>query len=134
MLSRVAPGGDETLGARIRNARKAMGWTLEELGNKLGVSKVSVWAWEQNRCQPRAEVLRRLSSELCLSVEDLLFGGGDKRLPNLIAECRRRIAAAMGVEAEDIEIRIKDNGETQDVASRARASSAVRAAAPSQGK
>lgn len=41
-----------TIGEKIKNRRKEMGYTLEELANKLGVVRSAVFKWEKNECNP----------------------------------------------------------------------------------
>ena len=37
----------KTMGRRIRDKRTEMGWTMEELGHKLGVQKSAINKWEK---------------------------------------------------------------------------------------
>lgn len=60
------------MGERIREARMAKGMTMEELGEKLGVSHATVSRWESNDRKPRLEHLFRLSLLLDVEVNYLI--------------------------------------------------------------
>lgn len=62
------------IGERIREARKAKGLTLEELGEQLGVSHAAVSRWENDERTPRLEHLFRLSLLLDVEVYYLMRG------------------------------------------------------------
>lgn len=97
-----------TLGQRIRQARKNRLWTLDKLATELGISKVSVWAWEQDRSKPRLHLLERLSELLeipprwLLSVEH----APSKAVLEVVAECQARIANTLNLPLEAVEIKI----------------------------
>lgn len=54
----------ETIGEKIRSARKAKGMTQEALANALNMSRQGISHWEQGRTIPDAEMLLRLSQVL----------------------------------------------------------------------
>src|SRR5574344_2682902 len=64
------------LGARIREVRKERKLSQEELGNLIGVSKVSVCNWEREIKKPSSKNLISLSKILNVSLEYLI--GNDK--------------------------------------------------------
>ena len=66
-----------TVGRRIRNARKAKGWTLDQLAQALDISRVSVWGWENGKTHPRASRLADVAAALDLPVDQLV----DDHLP-----------------------------------------------------
>ena len=45
----------------VKKLRKARGWTQTELGEKIGVSKNSISAWEQGKSEPKGESLSKLA-------------------------------------------------------------------------
>lgn len=98
----------ETLGTRIRRARRAKEWPLDHLAAMLGVSKVSVWNWEADRSRPRVALLEPLSEALGVPVQVLLRGEESPQggVAAIIADCQNRIGGAVGVRPEDVEIKI----------------------------
>lgn len=99
---------EHSLGEGIYRARKARGWSLDKLAAEVGVSKPTVWSWERGRCNPRLPALRRLAAVLEVPLGQLQWGhvSNDASLPELIADCRQRIAQAAGVQTENVEIRV----------------------------
>ncbi len=69
---------NETVGKRIREARKARGLSQEKLSELLGVSFQAVSSWETGRFIPDAEHLPALAKELDLSL-DALFTEAEKK-------------------------------------------------------
>lgn len=65
--------GNATFAERIGELRKSKGWTLEELGSKVGLGKTAVQNWEKNGAVPNEEILRSLS-KLFQSPIDYLLG------------------------------------------------------------
>ncbi len=62
---------DETLGARIREARLAAGLTLRDLARSIGVSETTLRNWEGSQNTPRPDLASRLQDQLGV---DLGFG------------------------------------------------------------
>ena len=60
------------IGPTIKAARQALGLTLAELGNALGVTRQYVYAWEAGRRNPGPKHLAKLADVLGLQVTDLL--------------------------------------------------------------
>ena len=69
---------NETVGKRIREARKVRGLSQEKLSELLGVSFQAVSSWETGRFVPDAEHLPALAKELDLSL-DALFTEAEKK-------------------------------------------------------
>lgn len=65
---------DMTIGKRIRDARKAKGYTQEYLAEKLIVSRQAVSKWEQDQTSPDTGNLIALAELLDTSVEFLATG------------------------------------------------------------
>ena len=108
MMESFAVPSAETLGQRLLRARTSNRWTLDFVARKIGVSKVSVWGWEKDRSRPRLESLESLSALFAMPLETLVSGepapsGG---VPALIADCQSRIASAVGVQPDQVEIRV----------------------------
>ncbi|MBQ9742235.1 MAG: helix-turn-helix transcriptional regulator [Ruminococcus sp.] len=61
-----------TLGAKVKNARKAAGFTQEQLAEKLGVSRQAITKWEADKGLPDIENIKLLSKALDVSIDYLL--------------------------------------------------------------
>lgn len=82
----------EHFGTRLKRFRDARGWTQEQIGFELEVSKATISKWEAGRAQPRLENLagiRRLVAEDGLTLEDLIDGTSGTRATEPAARYRR---------------------------------------------
>ncbi len=59
-------------GDKLKTLREKNGWTQEELGEKLFVSRVTVSKWETGRGLPNLDSLLRLSEICGISINDLI--------------------------------------------------------------
>lgn len=67
-------------GARLKHLREAHGWSQEQLGFELYVSKATVSKWESGQSQPRWEnlpQLRKLAAQSGTSIDYLIDGVPD---------------------------------------------------------
>lgn len=62
-------------GERLKAAREAAGLTQEELGQRVGVTGVTIMRYEKNQRQPRLEQLRRIALALNMAVSELVEPG-----------------------------------------------------------
>ncbi len=62
-------------GERLKAAREAAGLTQEELGQRVGVTGVTIMRYEKNQRQPRLEQLRRIALALNMTVSELVEPG-----------------------------------------------------------
>jgi len=69
---------NETLGSRITQKRKALGFTQEELAEKLSVSAQAVSKWENDLSCPDITLLPTLAKILSTTVDELLTGKNDE--------------------------------------------------------
>lgn len=60
------------LAENIKNARRKLGLTQEELASKVGVARASLSSWEIGRASPDMETFVRLCGVLGLGADDLL--------------------------------------------------------------
>lgn len=67
------------IGKFIASLRRQAGLTQECLGEKIGVSNKTISRWENGNYMPDIEMLRLLSKEFDVSINELLAG---ERLPN----------------------------------------------------
>lgn len=73
------PGMDH-FGARLKHLREARGWSQEQLGFELDVTKATVSKWESGQSQPRWEnlpQLQRFAAQSGLSIDYLIDGALD---------------------------------------------------------
>lgn len=99
---------DDDFAHRLQRLRKQRGFTLAQVAEQLGVSKPTVWAWEQgrsrpvgNRIDPLAEVLGVSRAELYPEANALT------PLNHLLARVRAEIAAVAGTAPDKIRIMIE---------------------------
>ena len=64
----------------LRKIRESKGIDAQDLGDKLGVSKHTIWSWERGNSQPDPEALCQLADALDVSL-DLLVRGKEKDRP-----------------------------------------------------
>lgn len=62
------------MGKRIRIIREKIGWTQEFLAEKVDISSVHLSRIENGKVTPGVDILIRLSEEMHVSIDDLLFG------------------------------------------------------------
>lgn len=96
-----------TLGRRIAAARQTRGLTLGDVAGALGVSRPTVWAWEQDRARPAPHRLGPLAAALGVEEEALAGNQADQVVTQLVTEARAKIAAAAGVAVERVRILIE---------------------------
>lgn len=101
-----APAG-ATLGRRIAAARQARGLTLGQVASALGVSRPTVWAWEQDRTRPAPRRMGPLAACLGIAEEALAGDEADSEVHRLVEDARTRIAAAAGTRPERVRILIE---------------------------
>jgi transcriptional regulator with XRE-family HTH domain len=98
---------DDGLGKRLQRLRKELGMSQGRLAEQLGVSKPTVWAWEQGKARPVESRIESLAQALGVSPRDLLSGQQDPALRDLLVACRGQIAAAVGIDPAKIRIVIE---------------------------
>lgn len=60
------------LGNKIREYRKNMGWTQEQLAEKLCVSRQAITKWENHQGTPSIDSLQDIAELFAISIDDLL--------------------------------------------------------------
>jgi transcriptional regulator with XRE-family HTH domain len=88
--------------------------TINDLAQRIGVSRPTIWSWEHNRSIPRRAHRQALADTFDLALEQLTAGRQDPTMrsakPTLkeaVAESRRAIAEAAGAAVSVVEITIK---------------------------
>lgn len=59
-------------GQNLKYLRKLRGWTQEEFANKLGIKRSLIGAYEEERAEPRLEVLEIMSDMFKVTLDELL--------------------------------------------------------------
>ena len=59
-------------GRNLKYLRKLRGWTQEEFSNKLGIKRSLIGAYEEERAEPRLEVLEIISDMFKITLDELL--------------------------------------------------------------
>lgn len=88
-------------GKNLRYLRKLRGWTQEEFANKLGIKRSLVGAYEEERAEPRLEVMEAICHIFKLNLEDFLFKDLAETKGGTYLDRRRQLK----MEAEVVEIR-----------------------------
>ena len=60
-------------GQNLKYLRKLRGWTQEEFANKLGIKRSLIGAYEEERAEPRLEVLEIISDMFKVTLDELLL-------------------------------------------------------------
>jgi len=98
----------ESFGTRIQRLRTEKGLTQNEVAEALRVSEPSVSAWELDKARPKAGRLDELARLLGVATSLLLDDDRDGNLPvDVVSRCRTQIAAAVGVDADQVKISVE---------------------------
>lgn len=99
---------DDDFGHRLQRLRKQRGLTLAQVAERLGVSKPTVWAWEQGRSRPVGNRIDPLAEALGVTRSELYPDADDQSLlHDLLVRARAEIAAAAGASPDKIRILIE---------------------------
>lgn len=98
---------DETFGLRLQRLRRERGLTLAGIASELGVSKPTVWAWEQGKARPVDSRIDALAGFLGVPKSELLASRNLTGLRDVLARSREEIARAAGTSPENIRIMIE---------------------------
>ena len=77
-------------GQNLKYLRKLRGWTQEEFANKLGIKRSLIGAYEEERADPRLEVLEILADIFKLSLDELLLKDLSNTADNYITKRRQQ--------------------------------------------
>jgi transcriptional regulator with XRE-family HTH domain len=100
----AVPG--ESFGSRLQRLRKDRGLTLAQVAERLGVSKPTVWAWEQGKAKPVESRIEALAAVYGVHPSDLVQSRISPALFELIARSKEQIAEAVGTTIDKIRIMI----------------------------
>ncbi len=86
-------------GKNFRYLRKLRGWTQEEFANKLNIKRSLIGAYEEERAEPRLEVLEAMCSIFKLSLDELLLKDlSEAKGSDYLAQRRKLKMAAQSVD------------------------------------
>ncbi len=77
-------------GQNLKYLRKLRGWTQEEFANKLGIKRSLIGAYEEERADPRLDVLEILADIFKLSLDELLLKDLSNTADNYLAKRRQQ--------------------------------------------
>lgn len=83
-------------GKNLRYLRRLRGWTQEEFASKLKIKRSLLGAYEEERAEPRIEVLEAIGSIFKLSLDELLLKDLGDTKNNFIAKRRASKLASVG--------------------------------------
>lgn len=94
---------------RLASLREARGLSMEQLAERLSVSRQAVWYWETGHRLPRSAMLKRIAKQLNIGENDLSEAlpaskpkGGDN-----LATWKQEIAAQFGVSPGQVKILVE---------------------------
>ena len=70
-LDKIGRQSIKTIGEILYEKRKAKGWTQKALAQKIGVSQISISAWEYGKSYPNAIYLVSLAEEFDCTIDEL---------------------------------------------------------------
>jgi transcriptional regulator with XRE-family HTH domain len=76
-------------GRNLRHLRKTKGWTQDEFAQRLGIKRSLVGAYEEERADPRLDVLETAMEIFKLSMDDLLLNDLSEEGESYLAKRRR---------------------------------------------
>lgn len=97
----------ETFAARLHRLRKERGLTLAAIADALGVSKPTVWAWEQGRAKPTPGHMAALAQTLDFDQSDLAGNSDSAQLRAVINQARQQIAEVMQIDITKVRIMLE---------------------------
>ena len=102
-----AEAGEAGLPARLRALRETRGLSLEDVAQRVEVSRQTVWYWETGRSAPTPRNLRRLAGALDATVEELCSGSASAPGGASLATVKQWVARELGISPEAVEIHIR---------------------------
>ena len=79
-----------TAGQNLKYLRKLRGWTQEEFANKLHIKRSLIGAYEEERADPRLDVLEIIADIFKLSLDELLLKDLSNTSSNYLAKRRQQ--------------------------------------------
>jgi transcriptional regulator with XRE-family HTH domain len=93
-------------GKNFRYLRKLRGWTQEEFANKLNIKRSLIGAYEEERAEPRLDVLETMSDIFKLTLDELLLKDLSEVKGTSYIEQRRKLKiAAQSVDIQFVPVK-----------------------------
>ena len=93
---------------RIAALRRGRGWSMEDLAERLGVSRQSVWYWESGKRHPKRPMVTRIAALFGVGERDLLAGEpADPTAADDLQNWKGQIAARLGVPSGKVKILVE---------------------------
>ncbi|HSC36699.1 MAG TPA: LexA family transcriptional regulator [Chitinophagaceae bacterium] len=92
-------------GKNLRYLRRLRGWTQEEFANKLKIKRSLLGAYEEERAEPRIEVLEAVGAIFKLSLDELLLKDLGDTKNNFIAKRRAQKLASGSVDIQFVPVK-----------------------------
>ena len=92
-------------GKNLRYLRRLRGWTQEEFANKLKIKRSLLGAYEEERAEPRIEVLETIGSIFKLSLDELLLKDLGDTKNNFIAKRRAAKLASGSIDIQFVPVK-----------------------------
>jgi transcriptional regulator with XRE-family HTH domain len=92
-------------GKNLRYLRRLRGWTQEEFANKLKIKRSLIGAYEEERAEPRIEVLEVIGSIFKLSLDELLLKDLGDTKSNFLAKRRASKLAASSIDIQFVPVK-----------------------------
>jgi transcriptional regulator with XRE-family HTH domain len=96
--------GSASFGEKLTALREARELTIEQLAQRLPVSRQALWYWETGKRKPRQAFLKRLAEELEVGPESLEPSESASRPASLVQHFRERLAAECGVDVDKVKV------------------------------
>lgn len=93
----------ETFASRLKRLRKERRLSMAQLAAQLGVSKPTIWAWEQGKARPVQARMEALAQALEVPAPEMLTDPGEP-LSAVTRRAREQIAGALGIAPDKIRI------------------------------
>lgn len=106
-LGQTPQGATESFGSRLQRLRKERGLTLAQLGERLEVSKPTVWAWEKGKARPLENRIAAIAEALGVSEDQLADVQDNAEAREVLARSREAVARAFGAEPGKVRIMIE---------------------------
>ncbi|PZU15584.1 MAG: XRE family transcriptional regulator [Citromicrobium sp.] len=101
----LPPAG--TLGERLHRLRLVSGMTLDEVAQRLSVSKPTVWAWEHDKARPVAQRFDEIAALFGVDASLLTESARADPAAEIIGRARRMVAEALGISGERVRIMLE---------------------------